>query len=506
MRRFYLTFIFLISVLFNFNSLALSAISPSEEVREISFQKNLSFLFSEFSKSLGKEIESLYFESQLGSLPNSVIYEPYIKHILEVFRKKGIFLHAFKITPEEENISVLKKNGSPFIAYLKDKGYVLVREISAEGIVLWIEGEKLLIPEKEFLESWSGYILSLPLVNIMAERVRDERVRGGRFIIAYAYHKENFEKLRPILDKLRQEADFSGKKLIYIDELGLIPKESIRKTQKTYKIEEKEAFERASKALAEEVERFSRGVSTYDENPFYQAQYSYLAKYKIISYMEELDYANWRHIVRFDELNIHNKAINAFCRGDPRGYVKKLKEYNQGFWLYNVKERDENFRRQIKRIAQGNPQSIIFTLRGIGHYGLEEKLDLEDFTIETYVISERGFEESFISDQLCQVLDNNGVEISPEEERILILRSFPEEALRTYLNKEVEDLTVTTSLAKKIVGRLKEKEIKILSRDISYAFAKEKIKKPDEVWEYVFNWSKARGKITLQDNLTMGLP
>ncbi|MGE4357663.1 MAG: hypothetical protein AB7E08_03815 [Candidatus Omnitrophota bacterium] len=490
-----------IFLLFTIIFLLFSSFSSfSQEPQDISLKKSFSSLLSEFSKSLGKEIEPAYFEKHLGLLPAGIIYEPQVGDILDLFRKKGIFLHAFKVKPDKNTLTLLRENGYPFITYLEKKGYVLVKDISEEKIFLVSGRKEFFLREDEFLELWSGYIFSLPLVNIMAERVRDDKPKNGRFIIAYSYHKENFDKLKPILDKLQEEANLSGRKFIYIDELGLIPRESIKKIQKIYKITEKEAFERARKDLAEEIERFSRGISTYDENPFYQAQYSYLARHKILSYMEELDYDNWRRIVRFDDFNLHNKAVNAFCRGNIKAYLKKLREYNHGFWIYNVKERDDNFRQQIKKIAQNNPSSIIFTLRGIGHYGLEEKLELEDFSIETYIITERGFAESLVSDQLAQVMVSNGVELSKEEENLLYLRSFPEECLRTYFQKKIEDLTIATSRAKKIVEKLSQKEIKKLSRDIAYAFAKGKIVRSEDVWEYVYNWFKERNKISPEIN------
>jgi|GEM_PF-1714832 len=464
----------------------------------LSYTQEISSIFIQLAKSLDKEIDEESLRKEVSSFTEEDVFGEKIEEVINIMRKKGIFLHGFRVNPQRETLSLLKENKKPFIVYLKNKGLGIVEEIveNKEGYaVRFIREKEEIIKEDEFIFNWDGKILSLPLVNILVERLPPRGSSDGRFIITYSYHKENFEKLKKILDKLREEADREGKKFIYIDELGLIPKDSIRKTQNSFKLSEKEAFEKARKTLAEEIERFARGISTYDENPFYQAQYAYLAKYKIKSYMEELAYDNWRHIVRFDDLNIHNKAINAFCRGDTNSYIKKLKEYNQGFWLYNVKERDENFRKQIRKIAQENPGSIIFTLRGIGHYGLEERLLLEGFSMVTYVISEGGFEESLISDQFCQILINNGVEVSPQEERILLLRSFPEEALRTYLQKYIEDLTLATSLAKRIVKRMSEKEIKILARDISYAFAKGKIKKTEDVWEYVFNWAKVRNKI-----------
>ncbi|MCX5657840.1 MAG: hypothetical protein NTZ48_06425, partial [Candidatus Omnitrophica bacterium] len=433
-------------------------------------------------------------------IPSGVIYEPYISKVLSAARKEGIFLLAFKLTPEFNSLVSLKACAQPFIAYLREEGYCLVKKIGEgeKGIFVRYanpQGLEITAPGYDFINKWNGHIFSLPLVNILAERTRSEESKSGRFIAVYSYHKEDFGKLKQLLEDMRKETEGAGRIFVYIDELGLIPAESVKKMGNSMKLSEKEAFERAKKSLAAEIEGFERGISTYDENPFYQAQYSYLAKNKVKSCMEDLDYENWKRIVAFDNLNIHDKATRAFCLGDTKTYIKKLEEYTNGFWLYNVKERDENFRKQITKIARDYPESVIFSLRGIGHYGLEEKLDLKGFSIETYVIAEGDFNENLVSDQMSQVMFSNGVNVAPKEDNLLYLRSFPEECIRSYLEKDVKSLTLSTRLAKKIIDRMTEGDIKRLSRDISFAFAKGKISKPEDIWNYVYKWADIRGKI-----------
>lgn len=466
-----------------------------------STQGQITNLIYELGRISGKNPDKELLSQRVGLIPQEIIYEPYISKILSAAREQGIFLIAFKLNPDLNSLSSLKNHAKPFIAYLNTERYCLVNEIldkPPQGYFIRYTNaanKSQLIDEEIFLKQWNGHIFSMPLVNVLAQRIRSSDHPQGRFIAIYSYHKENFDKLRKVLDDLHEQATRSGKKLVYIDELGLIPEESVKRTQESSQLGEKEAFESAKKSLGDEITGFEDGISTYDENPFYQAQYSYLANHKIKSYMENLDYENWKRILAFDDLNIHNEATKAFCLGDTETYLKKLKKYTKGFWLYNVKERDEIFRRQIKEIAEGNPQSIIVTLRGIGHYGTEEKLDLRDFTVETFVIADGDFNENLVSDQMSQVMLSNGVNVEPKEERLLHLRSFPEECLRAYLERTIDDLAYATRLAKKIVDRMNEKEIKRLSRDISYAFAKGKLTDSNQLWDYVYNWAKDRGKI-----------
>lgn len=481
--------------------------NPSRLVRsDISSAQNpLVNLISELGHALGNNLNKELLSQRIGTIAQEIIYEPYISTVLSAAREQGIFLIAFKLNPDLNSVSELKTHGRPFIAYLKGEGYCLVSEISdkpPQGYFIRYAnsaGKSQLIDAEIFLKQWNGHIFSLPLVNLLAQRIRSQEHPQGRFIAVYSYHRENFEKLRKVLDDLREQATRQNKKLIYIDELGLIPRETIKRTQEGSKLSEKEAFESAKKSLGDEIRGFEQGISTYDDNPFYQAQYSYLANHRIKSYMEDLDYENWKRIVAFDDLNIHNEAIRAFCLGDTETYLKKLKEFAKGFWLYNVKERDENFNQQIKRITQENPESTILTLRGIGHYGTEEKLELKDSTVETMVIADGDFNENLVSDQMSQVMLSNGVNIEPKEERLLHLRSFPEECLRAYLQRTIDDLAYATRLAKKAVDRMNEEEIKRLSRDISYAFARGNISNADQVWDYVYKWAKDRGKIVPED-------
>jgi hypothetical protein len=458
----------------------------------------------ELGRALGKNINRDLLSQKIESLPQGLLYEPNISRILSAVREQGLFLIAFKLNPDSGGLAALKNHGRPFIAYLKGEGYCLVSEISQVPQGYFIRysdssAKSRLVDAEAFLKLWNGHIFSLPLVNVLAERIRSRDHYEGRFIAIYSYHRENFDKLRKVLEDLREQAMRLGKKLVYVDELGLIPVESVKNMQESSKLSEKEAFESSKKSLGDEVRGFEKGISVYDENPFYQAQYSYLANNKIKSYMEDLDYENWKRIVAFDNLNIHNEAIRAFCLGDIETYLNKLKEYTKGFWLYNVKERDEIFRKQINNIAKENPKEIIFTLRGIGHLGTEEKLELKDFTIETMVIADGDFNDNLVSDQMSQVLLSNGVNIEPREERLLHLRSFPEECIRAYLQRTIEDLALATRMAKKVVDRMNEEEIKRLSRDISYAFAKGNISNADHLWDYVYTWAKDRGKIISEE-------
>ncbi|MCM8798732.1 MAG: hypothetical protein NC821_04645 [Candidatus Omnitrophica bacterium] len=494
---FLLVFSLLLNPFLNRTAVYADSLSLAET---ISGEKELASLVYRLASLQGKRIDGEKFLQKTGAIPQGVIYEPYLSRILSAAREQGLFLLGFKLNPDLKNLNLLRSQNKPFIAYFKDEGYILIEKIipQPEGLILHgrrASGETLILKGEDFLKAWNGHIFSFPLVNVLAERIKYPDNPLGRFICIYSYHREDFEKMKVILDTLREEATRLQKRLIYIDELGLIPPETVKQTMEGSKLTEKEAFENAKRSLGAEIEGFEKGISTYDENPFYQAQYAYLANYRIKSYMEDLDYENWKRIVAFDELNLHNEAIRAFCMGDVKTYLEKLREYVQGFWIYNVKERDENFRRQIKKIAEETPGAIIFTLRGIGHYGTEEPLDLAGFTIETLAIAEGDFEENLISDQMSQVMLSNGVYIPSEELNLLYLRSFPEECIRVYLQKEVEDLASATRMAKKIVDRINEEEIKRLSRDISYAFAKGKINNADQVWEYVFNWAKERGKI-----------
>jgi hypothetical protein len=314
-------------------------------------------------------------------------------------------------------------------------------------------------------------------------------------VFLYSYHNDEFYLFKQIFDRLYKEAEQDGYKLIYVDELGLIPEKSVHQIGSS---SERIAFQSAKRSLLQELKLIEKGIGIPDPTKFYDKIYDYLAKFRINVEMEDLKYENWKAITAFDELELNQLAVKLFCHGNIEDYINKIKEYNQGFWEYNVLIRDRYFRSQMEKLARAYPRTLIFTLRGLGHYGMEENVKVEGFTTETMILANGGFEQLLVPDQYIQILKRNQVYVDPHEERMYYLRAFPVECLRNYLHKKLNfSISEATVKANQVIKEMDEKDIERLALDISHGIAEGRLRNSDAVYEFVYWWLKKK-KLVLE--------
>ncbi|MDP8216685.1 MAG: hypothetical protein P9L98_05150 [Candidatus Kaelpia imicola] len=429
--------------------------------------------------------------------------ESFIVNIVRAVRKQGVFLEAFAL--ESKDITKLKENKTAFISLLKngDLCYVVknieIKNNKAVFSCILPDRKEIFIDERDFFSCWEGMVISKPLVNIKAKRLLNKE-GDNKFVALYFYHSgEDFNLLRKVLEKLKEEAERTNKKLIYIDELGLIPERSIESYMKVNQIGEKEAFELIKKMLNEDISNVGKGVAILGEtNPFYRQLYQYLAKNKIESYMEDLRYDAWKKIVVFDSMEYYSKAINYFFFNNIDKYIKSIERFIEGYWEYNIKRRDDDFRSQIKKIVAKHPNSLIFTIRGIGHYGMDNDINLDNLAVETLVFGRGIFEDNLLHSQMYYILLSNDIVMKENDKKLAILKTYFEDTLRAYFVKKGLNIPEATQLVCKISKRLKEKNVLKFSQAIYYAV----IKQPEqlqEMWGFTYNWFKNQGFIKEED-------
>lgn len=435
-------------------------------------------------RNYGKQASIYFLEKELAGSEQSSLDEK----LVEIARRRGLYLNKFRLKYKEELIKI----DQPFISRFP-QGYGLVRVKEGRVEIAFNRGRKELSLE-EFQKSWSGELFSLPLVNIFLERdFHHNDNPSGRIVFIYSYHKEDFPAFQKVFDRLYQEAKQNNLRLIYVDELGLIPKDSLAKLENE-ELSEKEAFLRARKSLLQELKLIEKGVGIYDPTKFYYQIYEYLAKFKIEVEMENLRYENWKAIVAFDELELNQLAVKLFCQGKIERYLETLAQYNQGFWQYNVIIRDRFFRQQLEALALKNSNSLIVTLRGLGHFGMEEDLRVSGFSVESLIIGEDGFLNLLVPDQLLQILKRNRVRVDRKTERMFYLRAFPVECVRSYLQKKRNlKISQATLQANRILANLQEEDVRRLSLDLSHMIAEGRLRSTDKIYEYVFLWAKRKG-------------
>ena len=405
--------------------------------------------------------------------------------LVKIGREWGLYLNRFSLACREE----INKLQGPVIIRYKGNFYLLI--LKPKGLYLISNKGEFVIDQKEFLKYWSGDFISLPLANVLLIRYKPQK-EIGRIVFLYSYHNEEFYLFKQAFDRLYREAKKCNYRLIYMDELGLIPEKSVHELD-SFSDSERDAFESAKHSLLQELKLIERGVGISDPTEFYDKIYKYLAKFKIRVDMEDLKYENWKAITAFDKLELNQLAVKLFCHGNIEGYVDKIREYNQGFWEYNVLLRDRYFQDQMEKLAERNPHTLIFTLRGLGHYGMEENIMVSGFTTETMILGEGEFKDLLVPDQYIQILNRNGVYVDPGEERISYLRAFPVECLRNYLQKRLNfSISEATIKANQVIKNLKEEEIERLALDISHGIAEGRLRNSDAVYEFVYWWLKKK--------------
>jgi len=454
---------------------------------------------------LGKELGYVVDEEEIIQDLNYLGSSPFISEkikpdsVIKAVRNQGMFINGFNI--KKEDMNNLLKVDSAFLIYLEGEGYVVVKDVTDKGSLqfecILSDGKIKYLEKEKFLSLWNGDIFCLPLMNIMAKRLNSGSAEAeNRFVVIYSYHTgEDFSKLSKILDELRYDAQRQSRRLIYLDELGLIPDESVKSKMKLNNLSKKEAFLDIKQSIIREDEMLRHGIPVNIPNPFYSKLFSYLAQYKIKSIVEDLDYNLWKQIVRFDNLKLHDKATNSFFVRDLDEYVDLMKEHTKGFWEYNVKRRDKHYRDQIEDIMSKYPNALIFVLRGIGHYGMEEDINTSDFSVQTYVFCDGKFNDNLVGSQLLHVLWSNGVRVEEDEEKMMFFKSFPQEAIRAHLKNKGMSISKATRISSDIVKNLNEKDIISLSADMRRATLLGKLKKTEDVWEFIYNWMENKGKI-----------
>jgi len=407
--------------------------------------------------------------------------------IVDAGRGFGIYLNRFMLVYKAQDIAGLNE---PFIARFKNS-YSVIR-IEKDRVEISSNKYSDNISREKFLSLWGGELISVPVINVLLQRYAPLN-DGGRIVCIYSYHNEEFYLFRKIFDKVYQESKNRQNKFIYVDELGLIPVKSVDKLIQQDKLTEKEAFSNAKKSLLAELQLIKKGIGIYDPTEFYNKVYSYLAKFKVNVKMEDLPYEDWKAIIAFDELNLNQLAVTLFCRGNVDRYLEAIEQYNQGFWRYNVVIRDRFFKSQIEEIARQNPHACIFILRGLGHFGMEEDLKIPGFTTETMIIGRGKFRDLLVPDQFAQVLKRNRVTLDHDTERMLYLKAFVAECLRSYFQKRLNfEISSATVKANRIIRMLREDEIYRLSLDIKHGIAEGRLRSTDSIYDYVFYWLRKR--------------
>ncbi|MCD6081212.1 MAG: hypothetical protein J7J54_07195 [Candidatus Omnitrophica bacterium] len=413
------------------------------------------------------------------ALPDASSQES-LNTFIKRIREKGYPVGIWSVPKEE-----IDKVSFPFLTCLKDEGWVIVK--AREGRKWFVEDEKeeKTISQETFVEKWPGFLISLYMCGVWLETLGKDEEEADFYIIC-SYHDEHFSLIRKYLEEILSFAD-KNQKLLYVDELGLIPLDTVNNYMKIYQLSEKDAFRKIKEQLAKEVKNLGKGIPIYDPLDTYNRIYQFLADKRIDSTMEDLDYMNWRKIVILDHIGLLKNAFLAFCCGDLDLYLNFLTEYNNKYWKYNMNERDNNFVEQLIKIKKVNPNRLIFTIRGLSHLGLEEKLFQKGYNVK-FVIVGKGFVLNNIAYRHFVFINYNTNTVIDERKPYTF--AFVQETIRDFLvGRDKLSLREATIKASELVKNLNISDIEAISKELSKKNFKSEQQK---VSDFIYRWIKGK--------------
>jgi hypothetical protein len=422
--------------------------------------------------------------------------------LIEKIREQGMLVDGFVVQEKD-----LRKISLPFLAYLNNKGWVIVRYISYDSpkkaILVDRSGKQETIDYEKFLTQWNGYTISKIITNAFLYKIPLEESTLGhaiKTVIVYLNHdrftdRERIAELLSMLDKELSNA--SGERLIYVDELGLIPEKSVEEMVKIRGEGRQKVFQYLKNSFQQQLDEIQKGIPIYDPTIFYRELYRFLSQRKAKCFIENLDYKLWEFIVGFDSLKVFNTALFYFSLGNFQKAVQALQVYQDGYSTYNIVLRDNNFVSQLNELRKRFPNSIIFTVRGLAHYGLEQELVKKGKNVEILVLGNQNFLENFTFQQIYSLFQRNKVTIDKKEAAFLLLKTLPQEVLRVYFDSVCDDYNLLTKISIEVVQRLSLEDLAKLANHWKEYFVTEGYKNKDflRFAQITYEWLSKEGFI-----------
>jgi len=455
------------------------------------FAENNSYdVIDEFTQRLGIVLD----KENIDAIEiDQFVQENDYSRLVSLLRKQGCPVTAYEIKNKEDIFEI-----DYFLTYLDGRGLVFVENISQGHLVLFTNGRQFNITTEAFFEEWiDPVIISYFLTDMWLNDfsiIKD--IEETHFFIIYSYHDENFSLLEKAVKHIFDIAESEGKKVIFIDELGLIPEDAIKRKMQVSNIREEDAFSQIKESIFRENEMLEKGIPLNIGTESYRKLYRLLAKYRIKSIVEDLKYQNWKDIVKLDQVPFIELEYVSFLVNDLDKYFNTAKINWETFWKFNVDVRDDNFSDQVLRELNKYDEYVFFTIRGIGHYGLEERLSKRGIKADFITIGKGQLEDNLNYQQIYQVYSTLGINI-PEQIKVdLILKAKVEEYLRLYFYTfEGLNLREATLKANKICKKISVSDINNISSLLSKNLSTLKTKEGNEIYIIVYQFLLENGFI-----------
>ncbi len=360
-------------------------------------------------------------------------------------RKQGLLTCAFSLPTLSSEQRILR---TPFLTWWKGQ-LCLVTEMSTASVGYKLfesqETQDATSPLASWLEQWTRRVfISLPQPNLPLEVLRGEDVAESAVtllsIYRFSHETGPWERLLDYLKQLIDEAVIEGRLIIFLDELGLIPEETVRAYISDVR-SEKEAFAYVKDLLTREVRDIERGFAPYDQDPLYQRLYQILAERarkgaRISVVLEDLSYELWEQIISRDkEIDPKQQGLLKLLLFAQLSQVANtVIEIARLRWEVNGWDRDQAFLLQVARLIEEkrNERPLLINLRTASRFGTETRLPSTDVRLLCYALSEVPEPEYLATESYLNLLWNNGVVLGVEETALMAVKAALGSILCTY--------------------------------------------------------------------------
>jgi len=233
------------------------------------------------------------------------------------------------------------------------------------------------------------------------------------------------EQFCPDADALIAQAHAEGRRVVFIDALGLIPEATVS-ARVSARQNRQQAFAAAFGQIAAETTQLEKGgLGPFEtQSPLWQAAYRFLKDRKIRGVLERLRFDLWEEIVAFDRRNLVCHAMDHFAAGLVDDAADLMAQHIRGFHELNCGIRNAYLVEQLKAIrGETHVPPLLLILKEIGHYGVLESLLADSLHVQSKILGHERFTSLARTAGMESVLGNLGVRLSEDELRVQALRS-----------------------------------------------------------------------------------
>lgn len=247
-------------------------------------------------------------------------------------------------------------------------------------------------------------------------------------LICYAVPSDSGELAdRQLLGNLRRllsESVRAGRKVLYVDAVGLVPERTVQATGSGTGVSESR-FDEVLALLQREIAQTTQGRAPFEaHSPIWRRVGEIVAAERIPSTLERLPFELWKEIVDLDRQGLREFAARFLFLGRTDKATEAASRFSAAFHQLNRVRRDEAFVQQLLGLGGAEPRPVVFTCRELDHYGrIESALSREGLQVWSLILGDEPLSTLLRAPLLgSALLDNMGVAASEDARKARALR------------------------------------------------------------------------------------